>query len=72
VAGGGAEKRYGLTFSMQFQNIFNHTNLAPPVGNLSSPFFGESVSLAPFFFFGGGGSANAGNRRVTAQLRFTF
>ena len=72
AGGGAAEKRYGLTFSLQFQNLFNHTNLAPPVGNLSSPFFGESVSLAPSFFFGGGGSVNAGNRRVTAQLRFTF
>ena len=79
--GGGntsAEKRYSLTFSLNFQNIFNHTNLGPPVGNLSSALFGESTGLAGGFggFGGGGGgpagSAGAGNRRIQAQLRFTF
>jgi hypothetical protein len=73
-----AEKRYSLTFSLNFQNIFNHTNLGPPVGNLSSPQFGESTSLAGLFGGfgggggGGGGGAGAGNRRIQAQLRFTF
>ncbi|HEX8142922.1 MAG TPA: carboxypeptidase regulatory-like domain-containing protein [Pyrinomonadaceae bacterium] len=78
-AGGGAsEKRYSLTLSINFQNIFNHTNLGPPVGNLSSPLFGESTGLAGGFggFGGGGGgpggSTGAGNRRIQAQLRLTF
>ena len=77
--GGGAappsEKRYTLNVSINFQNILNHVNLGPPVGNLASPDFGESVGLAPIFGgFGGpgGGSTGAGNRRIYAQLRLNF
>lgn len=80
--GGGAEaKRYSMQFSLNFQNLFNHVNLSTPVGNLSSPSFGESLSLnGGFGGFGGpgggggatGGSSGAGNRRVTAQVRFNF
>jgi hypothetical protein len=81
--GGGAEaKRYSMQFSLNFQNLFNHVNLSPPVGNLSSPFFGQSLSLSGGFGgFGGpgggggggaGGGSGAGNRRVTAQVRFNF
>jgi hypothetical protein len=77
---GGAEaKRYSLQFSLNFQNLFNKVNLATPVGNLSSPFFGESLGLnAGFGGFGPGvggggqGGAGAGNRKVTAQVRFNF
>jgi hypothetical protein len=48
-------------------------NLGLPVGNLSSPSFGESVGLGGTFGGGGGpGSAGAGNRRVYAQVRFNF
>jgi hypothetical protein len=80
-SGGGAEaKRYSLQFSLNFQNLFNHVNLAPPVGNLSSPFFGQNLALnGGFGGFGpggggggGGGSIGAGNRKVTAQIRFNF
>jgi hypothetical protein len=78
--GGGApapssEKRYTVNVSINFQNIFNHVNLGPPVGNLSSPSFGESVGLGGNFGnFGGqgGGSVGAGNRRIYAQVRFNF
>jgi hypothetical protein len=80
--GGGAEaKRYSMQFSLNFQNLFNHVNLSPPVGNLSSPSFGQSLSLASSFGGfgpggGGGGGASggsgAGNRRITAQVRFNF
>ncbi len=88
AGGGGAEaKRYSIQLSVNFQNLLNHVNLAPPNGNLSSPFFGESLSLnGGFGGFGGGGQggggaggaggagggSGAGNRRVTAQLRFNF
>jgi hypothetical protein len=61
--------------SINFQNILNRVNLGPPVGNLASPDFGESVGLAPIFGgFGGpgGGSTGAGNRRIYAQLRLNF
>jgi hypothetical protein len=74
-AGGGgraAEKRYTMTFSIQVSNLLNHTNGATPIGNLSSPFFGRSLSLNGGLGFGGGGSSSAANRRVEAQVRFSF
>jgi hypothetical protein len=80
-SGGGAEaKRYSMQFSLNFQNLLNRVNLSPPVGNLSSPFFGQSLSLnGGFGGFGpggggggAGGGSGVGNRRVTAQIRFNF
>ncbi len=67
--GGGApqEKRYNMTFTVNFENLLNRTNPNPPIGNLSSPFFGQSLSSASFF--GGGQSSN---RRVRLQVRFNF
>jgi len=63
-----------MQFSINFQNIFNKVNLSNPVGNLSSPSFGESLSLGGGFggFGGGGGGSGSGNRRVSAQVRFNF
>ncbi|MCA1567937.1 MAG: carboxypeptidase regulatory-like domain-containing protein [Acidobacteria bacterium] len=55
-----AQERYNLLFSLQVQNLFNHTNLGSPVGNLSSPFFGQPYSTA------------GDGRRVEAQTRFSF
>jgi hypothetical protein len=49
-----------------------HDNLAQPIGNLSSPQFGESISTAGSFGFGPSGSAAAGDRRVQVQIRFGF
>jgi hypothetical protein len=73
-SGGGpaAEKRYTLTFSVNIQNLLNTTNLQNPIGNLSSPRFGESTAVAGSFGFGPSGSAAAGNRRIQLQLRFGF
>jgi hypothetical protein len=74
--GGGADnaKRYSLTFSMNFQNILNHANLRPPIGNLSSSLFGFSNASAGGF--GGGGGRGGGtppyNRLIDAQIRFSF
>jgi hypothetical protein len=74
--GGGAaasEKRYNLNVSINFQNLLNRVNLGTPVGNLSSPSFGESVNLGGVFGgFGAPGSTGAGNRRIYAQLRLNF
>jgi hypothetical protein len=71
--GGGAEgKRYSMQFSINFNNLLNHVNLATPVGNLSSPSFGESLSLGGTFGGFGGGGGSGGNRRVSLQLRFNF
>lgn len=66
------EKRFNLNVSIYFQNILNHVNLSTPVGNLSSPSFGESLGLSGGFGGGGGGSAGAGNRRIYAQMRLNF
>jgi len=73
-AGGGEAKRYSMIFSLNFNNLLNKVNLGNPVSNLSSPSFGESQSLGGSFggFGGFGGSTGAGNRRVTAQVRFNF
>jgi hypothetical protein len=65
-----------MQFSINFNNLFNRVNLSTPVGSLSSPSFGQSLSLGGAFGgFGGGGfggGGGAGNRRVTAQVRFNF
>jgi hypothetical protein len=76
LTGGGPEKRYSLTFSVNFMNLFNRNNRATPIGNLSSPLFGESTATGGGFGGfgpgGGGGSSSAGNRRIQAQVRFNF
>ncbi|HEX8844407.1 MAG TPA: carboxypeptidase regulatory-like domain-containing protein [Pyrinomonadaceae bacterium] len=74
-AGGGGDSetgsRYNLTVSFNVQNLFNHVNAGQPIGNLSSPLFGQSNSTAGRFGFGGGGQTS-GSRRVDIQLRFSF
>jgi hypothetical protein len=74
MGGGSGGKKYSLTASVQASNVLNHTNFAAPVGNLSSPYFGESTSLASGFGPPGGGSGGSStyNRKITLQLRFTF
>ena len=67
------EGRVTLTVSMNAQNILNDVNLSPPVGNLSSPLFGQSLATVAGFGFGpGGGSSSAGNRRIELQARLGF
>ncbi len=66
--GGTSDNRFGLTFSVQVQNLFNNTNLGTPVGNLSSSLFGQSLSTVGGF----GGGRCPDNRCVTAQVRFSF
>src|SRR6185436_15068418 len=69
--GGAGSGRYNLTFSLNFQNLLNHTNLNNPVGNLGSGLFGQSTATAGGF--GGFGNAPAAyNRRIDAQIRFSF
>jgi hypothetical protein len=69
--GGNAGSRYSLTFSLNFNNLLNHVNFANPTGNLGSTFFGQPTSTSGGF--GGFGAGNAAyNRRIDAQLRFTF
>jgi hypothetical protein len=67
--GGGSptNNRYNLTFSVNARNLFNNVNFGTPIGNLSSPLFGEANSLAgqPY-------SSPTANRRIDLQLQFTF
>jgi hypothetical protein len=63
--GGGKGGRYSLNSGLQVRNVLNHVNPGTPVGNLSSPFFGQSLTLA------GAQSANA-NRRLELNLRLNF
>jgi uncharacterized membrane protein YgcG len=67
--GGGpsTNRRYNLTFSVSARNIFNHVNLGLPSGNLESPFFDRSNTLA-----GGPFNTQTANRRIDLQVRFTF
>ena len=61
--------RYNLTLTGFGTNVFNHENLGTPNGTLTSPFFGESQSLAGGGFFG---NSTAGNRSLFLQAVFNF
>jgi hypothetical protein len=68
--GGTIGKRFNLTLSLMARNLFNNVNLAAPIGNLTSPFFGQSTALAGGF--GPSGGSAASNRRIDLQLWLTF
>jgi hypothetical protein len=57
--------KYNLGLSAQIRNLFNRNNLGTPVGNLSSSFFGNSLSTSS-------GSSAVGNRRIRFELTFSF
>ncbi len=54
------EKPFGMTFSIQAQNIFNRTNFGPFIGNLNSSLFGKANSTATT------------PRRLDLGVRFSF
>ena len=54
-----------ITISMNARNLINHQNYALPIGNLTSPVFGQSTSLI-------NGQGLSGNRRIELQLKFSF
>jgi hypothetical protein len=61
-----ANKRYSLTLSVGARNVLNVVNLGTPIGQLSSPLFGTSNSLA------GGFGPGGGNRHIDFQAAFSF
>ncbi len=67
IFGGETNHKYNLTFSVSARNLLNNVNYAPPIGNLDSPLFGTSNSLAgpPF-------SSGSANRRIDLQMLFSF
>lgn len=64
-------RRYNMIFAMSVQNLLNHTNPGPITGDITSPLFGSANRIA-----GGpngeGFFETADNRRLEAQIRFTF
>ncbi len=68
--GGGAStgKRYNLTFSAQFQNLFSTENYSAPGSVLNTPQnFGKYTQLAGQFY-----TSNAALRRILLQMSFNF
>jgi hypothetical protein len=65
--GNPSNNRYNLTFSLSARNVFNNVNVATPIGNLSSPLFGQANGLA-----GGPYSSSTANRRIDLQVSFNF
>ena len=63
-------RRYTITLGVNAVNALNHPNYAAPDGDLTSPFFGVSQSLAGGF--GPFGAASTYNRKIDFQLRFGF
>jgi hypothetical protein len=67
-----ANEGFRLTLNLRILNVFNRPNFDLPVGNLSSPFFGQSVMTAGNFGAASIGNPAAGNRRIETQVRFEF
>ena len=65
---GSSDRRYTVTFSVAARNLLNTVNLAPPIGNLSSPLFGSSVAISG----GRRGGGSTANRTFEFTARFSF
>lgn len=65
--GSTTNRTYNLTFSIMARNLLNTLNPGDPVGSLSSPFFGQSISIG-----GGPFSSASANRRIDLQAMFSF
>lgn len=61
------DPRYALVFSVEGQNVTNTVSPAPPVGVLTSPFFGRSIATSNNFL-----STSAANRTFTAHISLSF
>ena len=66
--GQSSNRRFQLEVGVMAHNVFNKVNLGTPVGNITSPYFGRSISLAGGFFAGG----QAANRSINLFARFSF
>jgi hypothetical protein len=65
-----ADRPYTLTLGVEANNVLNHVNPGQPVGVLTSPLFGQSISLnSPFSL---GGLSTSSNRTVTLHCSFSF
>jgi hypothetical protein len=59
------EAGYALVFSVEGLNVTNTVSPAPPVGVLTSPFFGRSIATSNNFL-----STSAANRTVMLHTAF--
>jgi hypothetical protein len=61
---------FTLSFAIEANNVLNHNNPGAPVGVLSSPYFGQSISLnSPLSL---GGMSTSANRTITLRSKFSF
>ncbi len=60
-------RRYSVNFGVNVQNLFNNTDLANPISNLSSKLFGQSINLV-----GGPYTQQSAVRRLSLQASFNF
>lgn len=65
------QRPYQLSFSINANNILNHTNQGQPIGNMASPSFLKSIGSSNIFV-GGPGGGSGGNRQVTVRVRLSF
>jgi Carboxypeptidase regulatory-like domain len=65
-------KRYTLTAGVMFHNIFNTVNPGQIENDLLSPRLGTPLNQANVGGFGGNANAQAFNRRIDLNLRFSF
>ena len=61
------ERPYFLFFAAEAQNVLNHVNPGTPVGQLSSPYFGRSLTLNPEQ-----SGSTAANRQISFYTFFRF
>ncbi len=66
-AAGKPTRPWDLKFEVEAENLLNHNNPALPVGVLSSPYFGRSLSLASDF-----SPLTASNRTILLHSFFSF
>lgn len=65
--GGTTAGRYALVLSAEAQNLTNTVSPAPPVGVLTSPYFGRPITTSNNFL-----STSAANRTFTLHMAFSF
>ena len=70
--GDSSGKRYTITAGIMFHNLFNTVNPGQIENDLLSPRIGDPLAQANIGGFGGNANAQAFNRRIDLNLRFSF